>query len=532
MNRITRRSLLAGTAAAGGTLIAGGAPARAVDPSGTTAHPAVTVRPDDFRYDDLIRGENLRWVGSPDYIKIITSPDQVTAAVQEAVSAGKRIAVRSGGHCYEDFVTNPEIQVVLDLSKMNAIYYDDAQHAIAIEAGATVGEVCEALFKGWGVTLPAGSCPSVGFGGHVAGGGYGQLNRSLGLVVDYLYAVEVVVVGADGSARRVIATARPDDPYRDLWWAHTGGGGGNFGVVTRYWFRGPGPGDAAAGTVLPKPPGEVWINQSVWPWAGLTEAGFSRLMQNFGRWCEQNSGADTAYSGLFSRLFLTHQSNGLINMATQMDASVPDAEALLRQFVAAVADGVGTPQTWDHRRLPWFHSTTWRAMFGGDATGRADFKSTYMRRGFPDSHIAAFHHHLTRTDYANPGALVEVSSYGGRSNTVSASATAVPQRDSVMKMMYLVAWGDATDDAVHLGWIREFYRDVYATTGGVPVPSAVTDGCFINYADIDLSDPAWNTSGVPWYGLYYKDNYPRLQQVKARWDPSDAFRHAQSIRLP
>lgn len=219
-------------------------------------------------------------------------------------------------------------------------------------------------------------------------------------------------------------------------------------------------------------------------------------------------------------------------MATQMDASVPNAEALPLRFVDAVADGVGAPQVWDHRRLPWFHSTTWRAMFGGDATGRADFKSAYLRTGFPDSHIAAFYHHLTRTDYANPAALVEVSSYGGRTNTLSPSATAVPQRDSVMKTMHLVAWGDETDDAGHLRWIREFYREVHAATGGVPVPNAVTDGCYINYADIDLNDPAWNTSGLPWYQLYYKDSYPRLQKVKARWDPSDTFRHAQSIRLP
>jgi FAD/FMN-containing dehydrogenase len=52
----------------------------------------------------------------------------------------------------------------------------------------------------------------------------------------------------------------------------------------------------------------------------------------------------------------------------------------------------------------------------------------------------------------------------------------------------------------------------------------------INHPDVDLADPEWNTSGVPWHTLYYKDNYPRLQQIKSRWDPGNVFHHALSIR--
>ena len=73
-------------------------------------------------------------------------------------------------------------------------------------------------------------------------------------------------------------------------------------------------------------------------------------------------------------------------------------------------------------------------------------------------------------------------------------------------------------------------RDTYPMTrGGVPVPSEAYDGTFINHPDTDLADPTMNTSGVPWQTLYYKANYPRLQQIKARWDPRNVFRHALSI---
>jgi FAD/FMN-containing dehydrogenase len=71
---------------------------------------------------------------------------------------------------------------------------------------------------------------------------------------------------------------------------------------------------------------------------------------------------------------------------------------------------------------------------------------------------------------------------------------------------------------------------MYADTGGVPVPNETTDGAYINYPDKDLADPAWNKSGVPWHDLYYKENYPRLQRVKAAYDPRDVFNHALSIR--
>ena len=122
--------------------------------------------------------------------------------------------------------------------------------------------------------------------------------------------------------------------------------------------------------------------------------------------------------------------------------------------------------------------------------------------------------------------------YGGQVNAVSPEATAVAQRDSVMKAVYQTVWANEADDAANLSWIRTFYRDVYADTGGVPVPNDVTDGCFINYCDIDISDPAWNASGVPWHDLYFKGNYGRLQQAKKAYDPRDVFKHAQSIRLP
>ena len=97
----------------------------------------VTVRPDDQRYGELVTGDNQRWVAHPDYIQIVGSTRQVIEAVRVAVRAGKRLSVRSGGHCYEDFVSNPDVRVILDMSGMNSVYYDPKMSAFAIEPAAT-----------------------------------------------------------------------------------------------------------------------------------------------------------------------------------------------------------------------------------------------------------------------------------------------------------------------------------------------------------------------------------------------------------
>jgi FAD/FMN-containing dehydrogenase len=196
------------------------------------------IGPDDPRYLAVVdKRFNKRFTASPDYVRLVSSTVQVIAAVEDAVSEGRRLMVTSGGHCLEGFVSDPEARVIIDVSPMKHIYYDAEMRAVAVEAGATVGETFRTLFEEWGTVIPLGEHPDIGMGGHVAGGAFGFLCRQLGLAADYLYAVEVVTVDEDGRVGNVVATRELTDPYRELWWAHTGGGAGNFGIVTRFWFR-------------------------------------------------------------------------------------------------------------------------------------------------------------------------------------------------------------------------------------------------------------------------------------------------------
>ena len=166
----------------------------------------------------------------------------------------------------------------------------------------------------------------------------------------------------------------------------------------------------------------------------------------------------------------------------------------------------------------------------GPSTRRhGKLKDAFLRKRLTDRQIAVAYHYLTRTDHDVAGGL-GMATYGGKVNTVAPEATASAQRESILTMSCSTGWADPQDEARSLAWVRQFYRDLFADTGGVPVPGEVGNGALINHPDVDLADPEWNTSGVPWHTLYYKDNYQRLQQIKARWDPGNVFHHTLSIR--
>jgi FAD/FMN-containing dehydrogenase len=351
----------------------------------------------------------------------------------------------------------------------------------------------------------------------VAGGGYGLLSRKFGLTVDYLNAVEVVVVNRDRSVS-VVTARRGDRRTGDLLWGHTGGGGGNFGVITRYGF-----------TRLPRPPEDVWLSRVAWNWSTMTRASFRALLENYGRFMAENSKPGSPYADLFTLLALPHQSGGQIALTSQLAGSNRE---LLESFLAAISTRVGPPvpqirpvgpqaviTTSATRRMPWLEAT--QTLNGSGPNRRGKYKSAYMIKPFPPEQIDAIYAALTDPRYHNSEGLLQVDSYGCQVNARSPTATAVPQRSSIMKIQYQAYWTDPADDGVNLDWIRRFYRSVYASTGGTPLPNGVTDGCYVNYPDSDLHN---------WAHLYYKQNYPRLRRVKARWDPHNIFHYSQSIR--
>jgi hypothetical protein len=484
------------------------------------------ITPDRPEYEDWNnRGVNLRYSGKPSEIIPVTTTEDLINALQYAVDKKYRLAIRCGGHCLENFVSNSEIQIIIDISAMKGIRYDEAMQAIEIIAGTTLGEMYETLDRQWGIVLPCGEHPAVGVGGHIPGGAFGFLCRQHGLGVDYLYAIEILTVNRDRKVEKVIATREPSDKNRELWWAHTGGGAGNFGVVTRYWFRKENATSNNPSDLLPKSPPGIETIELEWQWKDFDKNKFRQLVDNFSTWCYENAVPGSKGCNLYATLHLYWKIMGKIQCKGILTAPT---EGLAEEFIQSIQKDHKVACTINRKKMSWldFSLNPFPDVFSGPKVSFKP-KDAFLCQPFTLEQIDTMYEYLTNE---NAGGFIGLATYGGKVNTIKSDATASAQRGAIMGTACVAGWMDPKDEPRFLEWVRNCYGDLYKETGGVPVPGKQTGGCIIAHPDNDLADPSLNKSGVPWHEFYYQANYPRLQRVKAKWDPDNIFRHTLSVQ--
>ncbi|HLE88947.1 MAG TPA: FAD-binding oxidoreductase [Candidatus Limnocylindria bacterium] len=189
--------------------------------------PGRAIAPGDAGYD-AARSVMLGGVDRhPAVVIRVADANEVARVIALARETGLELAVRSGGHSSAGHGTT-EGGIVLDLSAMKAVEVDPAGRTVWAQAGLTAAELTAATHA-HGLAVGFGDTGSVGIGGITLGGGIGYLVRKHGLTIDSLLAAEIVT--AEGELLRVDAATHPD-----LFWAIRGGGG-NFGVATRFQYR-------------------------------------------------------------------------------------------------------------------------------------------------------------------------------------------------------------------------------------------------------------------------------------------------------
>ena len=511
---------------------------------------AATVTRQDPRYPVLRRGKNARFpridTDAVSRIEVCETPEDLAQALQHTIAAGLRPTIRSGGHCYEDFVVNNPNGVLLDVSMLNQVTTAKTG-GYQVGPGAVLGVVYTDLYRKYNVTIPGGSCYSVAAGGHLSGGGYGLLTRLQGLSVDLLTAVDILTVEANGKVvpRHVDRTHDPD-----LFRALRGSGGASYGVITAFYFA-----------TLPAAPRTLSSAGVSFPWEAMTEEKFIHIAQTYGEYFETR-GQEPDTWPMFNAMGLTHKGPGgniyvsatWHDMDGKNDLSVPnefldrflncgDAASDPEPAVTFHQDsgrGRGQNQTpcvaGKHRfnTAPWIDATIGNGGgAGANGNTRGKYKSCYMKKNFTTAELKRMYAHLT-TDIpgVNSNCIIAVDSYGGAVNKPHlGDETSIPQRASIMKLQYQMYWQDPAEDEARLAYFHSLYTDVYSAN--VPAPHAGTpfqgefyEGCYINYPDLDMTKYAF------WPELYYGTSglYPFLQTVKKKYDPNNIFHHSMTVR--
>jgi FAD/FMN-containing dehydrogenase len=185
------------------------------------------IGPDDSEYE----AARVAFVGGidkhPAAIVRVANTNDIAAVIRLARETGVPLSIRSGGHSATGQSLN-DGGLVIDLHELKGIELDVTGKTVWAGAGLTAEELSKAV-AAHDLAIGFGDTGSVGIGGITLGGGVGYLGRKFGLTIDSLLAAELVT--ADGEVLRVDENSNPD-----LFWAIRGGGG-NFGVATRFKYR-------------------------------------------------------------------------------------------------------------------------------------------------------------------------------------------------------------------------------------------------------------------------------------------------------
>jgi FAD/FMN-containing dehydrogenase len=411
------------------------------------------------------------------------------------------LACRAGGHSYGGYSTSSGL--VVDVTRMKDVLVDFAAGTATVGAGARLIDVYAALAS-QGLIVPAGSCPTVGIAGLTQGGGLGVFGRKFGLTCDNLLSAQVVV--ADG--RLLTCDAGQES---DLFWALRGGGGGNFGVVTSFTFQAhlidtvalctlDWPLERAVDVVqawqnwAPQAPDELWSNC-------LLLASTDKAALPVARVNGVYVGAASALQPLVSALI---DQIGLFPSSTY----ISDVTLLEAMLIEANCGGLTVAECHLPSQDP--HGQVLRDTFGA--------KSDYFDHILPQQGITNLVNSLaSRQASRELGAgVIVLDASGGAINRVNPEATAFVHRNSLFSVQYFANW-NATDSLA----VVEANQQWLADTWQLMRPYA-SGAAYQNYLDPDLVD---------WQNAYYGSNLPRLEEIKATYDPLDLFHFDQSIPL-
>jgi FAD/FMN-containing dehydrogenase len=438
------------------------------------------LRAADAGWDDAVRVWNGMVAKAPALVLQPTSGAHVAAAVGFARDRGLLLSIKGGGHNMAG-TSIAERGLTLDMSRIRDVIVDPDARLAQVGPGCLLRDVDRAT-QAHGLATPMGSFNSeVGVAGLTLGGGLGYLTRRFGWTVDSLEEVEIVT--ADGQIR----TASRDE-NADLFWALRGGGG-NFGVVTRFTFRLHEVGPIITGGLI------VWsadrIDDVLATYRDVTESAPHELT-----------------AAVTVRLappapFLPEDWHGKPIVGLLVCHSGPDAEADLapvRALGGPIADLVTERPYTDQQSM----------LDGMEPKGnRYYWKTEYLAR-LTNEFLDTFRDSALKV--TSPLSESIVVHLAGELNERADDDGAVGNRDARYMTAFAGQWPAGAPDDEHVAWVRKAWKNIRPHSTG---------GNYLNFQTADEDERRVRAT--------YGPNFDRLVKAKQTYDPQNLFRRNRNI---
>ncbi len=446
----------------------------------------IVLEPDSAGYDAARSVWNAMIDRRPAMIAQCRSSRDVAKALVFARQNDYPVSIRGGGHNVAGHAVC-DGGVMIDLRRMRGVSVDADARIARVAGGATWGDV-DAASQAHGLATPGGLISDTGVAGLTLSGGMGWLRSRHGLCIDNMIGVEIVT--SDGEIRRA-----NEQENADLFWA-VRGGGGNFGVITEFEFR-----------LHPLGP-EVMFCAPIYALecgAGPIRAWRDFLADKSDRISSIVEFSTVAESEDFPPEFWGKQ---VYTIAAVYAGDAGEGERImqpLRELAPLVTDFSG--------RLPYCELQKLFDELMPAGHYRCYWKSLYLA-GLTDEVID----HILEgvTTVPSPNSLSSIWNFGGATAEPAAEATAFGDRS--MPWMYSIdsVWEGADNDEANIGWTRDFWQRLqkYSHEGRMYLnfPGGGEEG------EKQLED------------TYGADNFRRLREIKAKYDPDNRFRFNQNIR--
>jgi hypothetical protein len=426
------------------------------------------LMPGDTQYDYARKVWNGMHDKHPALIARCANNEDVRHAVTFAADRDLLLSVRGGGHSWPG-KSVCDGGLMLDLATMNTVTADAGKQRAYAQGGALLNNLDTAALK-HGLVTTAGVVSHTGVGGYTLGGGFGRLNRKYGLTIDNLVSAELVT--ADGQIRTV--SAEQDE---DLFWAIRGGGG-NFGVATRFEYQlHPFDRNLLSGMIL-------------WP---IDQA--RDVFDFYGEW----------YSGLSDNLYIgpamitmpDGTSAVVMEVVYAGDPAAGEKElAPLRKIGKPMDDGV---KVQDYMVMQTQEDGTW-----------AHGVRSYAKNGMVKEITPALIDVMIESFVPDPRIAFFTHTAGGAVSRVDESATAFPHRNAETMIAVGAGWMDPAQDDETIAVARAWFKQLQPFVGGY-------------YDNIDFD-------GANSKGRNYGPAHERLSVIKGRYDPGNLFRLNRNIQ--